>query len=135
MIIFRPATPHQRITHQDITHRNITSAGLPLTGRYPRGETITASPAPIAAGACCLLARTAPATCPACLHSFTHEPVHWLIWRDAALTAVFAIVIFALLVFVLDRYQLISLAQLEAWQWPADIAARIGAALGWVEFS
>jgi hypothetical protein len=67
MIIFRPATPHQRIkhqeiTHQGITHRNITSAGLPLTGRYPRGETITASPAPIAAGACCLLARTAHRT-------------------------------------------------------------------------
>jgi hypothetical protein len=54
MIIFRPATPHRNITHQ-----RITSAGLPLTGRYPRGKTITASPAPIAAGACRLLARTA----------------------------------------------------------------------------
>ena len=71
-------------------------------------------------------------TCPACLHSFTHGPVHRLIWRDAALTAVFAVVIFALSVFALDHYQLISLAQLEAWQWLADIAARIAAALGWV---
>ena len=52
-----------------------------------------------------------------------------LIWRDAALTAVFAVVIFALSVFALDHYQLISLAQLEARQWLADIAARIGAAL------
>ena len=65
-------------------------------------------------------------TCPAGLHSF---PVHRLIWRDAALTAVFAVVVFALSVFALDHYQLISLAQLEAWQWLADIAARIGAAL------
>ena len=40
-------------------------------------------------------------------------------------------VIFALSVFALDHYQLISLAQLEAWQWFADIAARIGAALDW----
>jgi hypothetical protein len=70
-------------------------------------------------------------TCPACLHCFTHDPVHRLIWRDAALTAVFAVVIFALSVFALDHYQLISLAQLEAWQWLADIAARIAAALGW----
>ena len=70
-------------------------------------------------------------TCPACLHSFTHGPVHRLIWRDAALTAVFAVVVFALSVFALDHYQLISLAQLEAWQWLADIAARIAAALGW----
>jgi hypothetical protein len=53
---------HTTSAHQDITHRNITSAGLPLTGRYPRGETITASPAPIAAGACCLLARAAART-------------------------------------------------------------------------
>ena len=71
-------------------------------------------------------------TCPACLHSFTHGPVHRLIWRDAALTAVFAVVIFALSVFALDHYQLISLAQLEAWQWLADIAARIATALSWV---
>jgi hypothetical protein len=41
------------------------------------------------------------------------------------------VVIFALSVFALDHYQLISLAQLEAWQWLADIAARIAAALGW----
>jgi hypothetical protein len=41
------------------------------------------------------------------------------------------VVIFALSVFALDHYQLISLAQLEAWQWLADIAARIGAALDW----
>ena len=72
---------------------------------------------------------------PAFLQSFTHDPVHRLIWRDAALTAVFAVVIFALSVFALDHYQLISLAQLEAWQWLADIAARIGAVLGRIEFS
>ena len=49
-------------------------------------------------------------TCPACLHCFTHDPVHRLIWRDAALTAVFAVVVFALSVFALNHYQLISLA-------------------------
>ena len=52
-------------------------------------------------------------TCPACLHSFTHGPVHRLIWRDAALTAVFAVAIFALSVFALGHYQLISLPSLK----------------------
>ena len=42
-----------------ITHRGITLAGLPLTSRYWRGETITASPAPIAANFCYWPARTA----------------------------------------------------------------------------
>ena len=63
-----------------------------------------------------------------------------LTWRGAALTVLFAAVIFALSVLalyhyllILYRYQLISLAQLEAWQWLVDITGRIGARLNGIE--
>ena len=72
-------------------------------------------------------------TCPACQQSFTHNPAHRLTWRGAALTVLFAAVIFALSVLALDHYQLISLAQLEAWQWLVDITGRIGARLNGIE--
>lgn len=72
-------------------------------------------------------------TCPACQQSFTHNPAHQLTWRGAALTVLFAAVIFALSVLALDHYQLISLAQLEAWQWLVDITGRIGARLSGIE--
>ena len=72
-------------------------------------------------------------TCPACQQSFTHNPAHRLTWRGAALTVLFAAVIFALSVLAIDHYQLISLAQLEAWQWLVDITGRIGARLNGIE--
>ena len=72
-------------------------------------------------------------TCPACQQSFTHNPAHQLTWRGAALTVLFAAFIFALSVLALDHYQLISLAQLEAWQWLVDITGRIGARLNGIE--
>ena len=72
-------------------------------------------------------------TCPACQQSFTHNPAHQLTWRGAALTVLFVAVVFALSVLTLDHYQLISLAQLEAWQWLVDITGRIGARLKGIE--
>ena len=56
-----------------------------------------------------------------------------LTWRGAALTVLFAAIIFALSVLALDHYQLISLAQLEARQWLVDITGRIGARLNGIE--
>ena len=72
-------------------------------------------------------------TFPARQQSFTHTPAHQLTLRGAALTVLFAAVIFALSVLALDHYQLISLAQLEAWQWLVDITGRIGARLNGIE--
>ena len=74
-----------------------------------------------------------PIRCQACQQSFTHNPAHQLTRRGEALTVLFAAVIFALSVLALDHYQLISLAQLEAWQWLVDITGRIGARLNGIE--
>ena len=89
---------------------------------------------PLCQSTCILLAVFSrffdmPIRCQACTNHFDvpRSP------PSLGLTVLFAAVIFALSVLALDHYQLISLAQLEAWQWLVDITGRIGARLNGIE--